>query len=400
MRETVVVWLPNRDAGWQMPAAEPYRNEVIDGGRRSMHELAAAVAATGRRVEFRGEMSRGLLEEMCSAAGVSVELPDGPRRPEPTDTVIVNEGVADQRVYARLALSPARTILLALAPLGMFGWPFTPDAWTKPDPLTVATDSFGRPEHYAAARALGFELWTNAGIPEATMIGRGQPSEFPPPPENKDIDVLTFSDNRWAPLALRVTAQLNGARTYSLPATTHDNVLAHLGRARVLVHPMRIEGGSRIGCEARAMGAVPVVLESNRYGVGLDEMHGAVAVGSVEEMPAVVRGLLDSPSRLAALSAAGVESARRQVDWGAYVERVDAALSERPDPDAARGARAGMGAALWAEERERTGREGELLAELEAHRRWLENTTGSLSWRATAPLRAAKRRFSALRSRS
>jgi hypothetical protein len=391
MRERVVVWLPNRDAGWEMPAAEPYRNPLIEGGRRSMHELAAAIAATGRQVEFRGEMSRALVEELNDVAGVSVELPDRPRHPVATDTVVVNEGVTDPRVYARLALSPARTILLALGPLGMSGWPFTEEPWAKPDFLTVATDTFARPEGYAAASALGFELWTNSdAIEEATMIGTGRPTEFPPPPGVKDIDVLTLAENRWAPLARQVVMQLNGARTHSLPTTTHASALEHFGRARILVHPMRVEGSSRIGCEARAMGAVPVVLASNRYGVGMDEAHGAVPVRSIDEMPAVVRELLASPERLSALSAAGVESARRQVDWDAYVKRIDTALARPRVADPGRAARAGMGAALHEEDRLRSEREDELHAELDEHRAWLASTNSSLSWRLTGPLRAAK----------
>src|SRR3954464_12486735 len=120
----VTVWLPNRDAGWAMPAAEPHGNAWIEGGRRTMHELAVAIAAGGRRVEFRGQVTVPGLEGLCAAAGGRVERPPEPRLPGPDDVVIVNEGVADPRVYARLALSPARSVLLVLGPLGMFGWPF------------------------------------------------------------------------------------------------------------------------------------------------------------------------------------------------------------------------------------------------------------------------------------
>src|SRR3954471_6541072 len=108
----VTVWLPNRDAGWAMPAAEPHDSGWLEGGRRTMHELAVAIASSGHRVEFRGEMSLPALEELSAAAGVRGELPDEPRLPGPDDIVIVNEGVSDPRVYARLALSPARTVLM------------------------------------------------------------------------------------------------------------------------------------------------------------------------------------------------------------------------------------------------------------------------------------------------
>jgi hypothetical protein len=175
-------------------------------------------------------------------------------------------------------------------------------------------------------------------------------------------------------------------------------LLELFGRARVLVHPMRVEGRSRIACEARAMGAVPVALSSHRFGVGLDAAGGALTVDAVDEMPGAVADLLGAPDRLGQLSAAGMRSARDEVGWSAFVERVDAALGEPAGDAVARSAPAGVGDAL----RERDcahGRELDrvvaerdaALGELERHRRWLASTTASFSWRATAPLRAAKR---------
>jgi chromosome segregation ATPase len=105
---------------------------------------------------------------------------------------------------------------------------------------------------------------------------------------------------------------------------------------------MRIEGHSRIGQEARAMGAVVVTLDSNRYAVGLDDAGGAVAVASVDEMPAVVEALLADPGRLSALRERAMRSAREQVDWSTYVRRVGAALA-RDDDDSARAARGQIG---------------------------------------------------------
>src|SRR4051794_31949855 len=212
----VTVWLPNRDAGWAMPAAEPHDSGWLGGGRRTMHELAVAIAATGRPVEFRGEMSVPVLDELSAAAGVRVALPSEPRVPGRGDVVIVNEGVADPRIYSRLLLSPARSVLMVLAPTGQFGWPFTEEPWAPPDPDVLDLDSLSRPEHYAGAAALGFELWTHtpalaatvhtAGI-ECTLLGRGVPEPFPSPAAERDIDVLMLARSHWPAVSRRVAEE-------------------------------------------------------------------------------------------------------------------------------------------------------------------------------------------------
>jgi hypothetical protein len=410
----VVIWLPNRDAGWAMPAAEPYDNGWVEGGRRTMHELAAAIACTGRRVEFRGEMSLPVLEEVSTAAGVRVELPGDPRHPSASDTVIVNEGVADPRVYARLALSPARTVLLVLGPLGMFGWPFVETPWTKPDHETMDLSSLSRPEHFAGAAALGFEMWSHtpafARVAEAAglrcaLVGRGRPAPFPAPAAERDIDVLMLERSHWPRSSRRIAKDLDaaGLHVVTLPVSGHARVLESLGRARVLVHPARAEASPRIGSEARAMGAVPVVLGTNPFGSGMDEAHGIVTVDAVDEVSAAVADLLADPRRLELLSARGIETARRETAWEPYVERVREALDAAPAPAAAdpgRAARAGLGAALRAEEGPLEDELAAVRADLAAvradlarHREWLEATNASLSWRATAPLRAVRRRL-------
>jgi glycosyltransferase involved in cell wall biosynthesis len=395
---SVIVWLPHRDAGWQLPAAEPYDYGWLEGGRRTMHELAVAVAALGRDVEFRGEMSLPVLEPICEAAGARPELPAEPRAPAASDVVIVNEGVENLLVYSRLALSPARTVLMLLAPLGLFGWDFTAGAWSPQDFETVDPGAFGRPEHFRGAAALGFELWTHspglqraseaAGVP-CRFIGSGQPNHFPDPPAEKDIDVLTLTNNRWGRLASGVAGQLEarGIRCVEVPKVGHAETLGYFGRARVLVHPSRIEGNSRISYEARAMGCVPVALDTNPYAVGFDEQSGGVAVGSVAEMAEAAGELLAEPARLERLSAAGIEAGRGQVRWGPYLERIGAALDEAPERDPGRDARAEIGRAL----RER---EDAADAELALHKQWLEEVNGSASWRLTGPLRSAKRRLS------
>jgi hypothetical protein len=334
---------------------------------------------------MRGEVDTAVLSELSAAAGAAPRLPDRPRELEAGDVVFVYEGVEDPLVYARLALSPARVVLMVLMPPGLCGWPFAA-GWTPPDPLTVDPDSVARSEHFEAPAALGFELWTNsrtlqrASSVRCQYVGRGIPMPFPEPPAEKDIDALVLGNSRWAPLAVRVAEEL-GPRALVAPQTRH--MLELLGRSRVVVHPMRIEGNSRLTTEARAMGAVPVVLARNPYA----EKTTAVAVESVEEMAGAIEALLADPARLRELSAQGVESAREEVAWQPYVERVSAALAE-PAPDVARPARAEIGAALREAEAERVAR---VEHELERHRSWLRSVNDSLSWRLTAPLRRAKR---------
>jgi hypothetical protein len=384
-----------------MPAAEPHDSGWVGGGRRTMHELAVAIACTGRRVEFRGEMSIAILEELSAAAGgVRVELPAEARLPGPDDTVIVNEGIADPRVHARLALSPARTILMVLGPLGMYGWPFTEEPWTPPDHDAADLATLARPEHFQGAAALGFELWTHtpafaatareAGA-ECTLLGRGMPERFPSPAAERDIDVLMLERSHWPRASRRLAEQLDGVVT--LPLSARSEVLETLGRTRVFAHPARIEANSRICGEARAMGAVPVISSSNPL-ASLDERHGAVLAGSVEEIPSTVHGLLADRERLELLSSRGIETGRAEVAWDPYVERVDAALSSPGAAGPGRAARAGLGAALRAGAG--PGPEhvlGAARAELAQHREWLAAMNESLSWRVTAPLRAAKRRL-------
>jgi glycosyltransferase involved in cell wall biosynthesis len=383
----VVVWIPRIDRDWALPPARPVDWGWLGGGRRTMHELAVAFACAGNEVEMRGEVDPGVLDELSAAAGARPELPDRPREPDASDVVFVYEGVEDPLVYARLALSPARVVLMVLAPPGLCGWPFTAN-WSVPDPLTADPESVARPEHFEAAAALGFELWTNSRALErassvhCTFVGRGVPVAFPDPPSAKDIDALVLEHNRWAPLAAQVAEEL-GPRAFVTAQAGNRDLLDLLGRARVVVHPMRIEGNSRLTTEARAMGAVPVVLAGNPYG----ETNGVLTVDSVDQMAGAIDRLLSDPARWRELSAGGIESAREEVAWEPYVERVTRALSDGA-PDVARAARAEMGAALRAAEREQLAAKEH---ELDRHRNWLAATNASLSWRLTAPLRAAKR---------
>jgi hypothetical protein len=173
---TAVIWIPGQASGWELPAAAQVDHGWLGGGRRTMHELAVAIAASGRRAELRGEVDVAYLDELAAAADAGVAC------------------------------------------------------------------------HFT---------------------GNGCPAPYPPPAA-KDVDVVALGNNRWAELAAPVVAALRerGVDCLTLPRADGHAVLDAFARARVVVHPSRIEAHSRIACEARAVGAVPAVLATNRFGVG------------------------------------------------------------------------------------------------------------------------------------
>jgi hypothetical protein len=370
---------------WNLPHAQFTDRTWVFGSERTMCELAAAIAATGRDVELRGELSREVLGEICEAAGAWPVLDPNPRRLTPDDTVIIPEGWWDASWVLKFVLGPARTIVMAVAPPGLQGWPFT-GPWSKPDPFSVPLDSVGLPEHYRAMAALGLELWTHSpriaeearasGV-DCLFIGSGTPVRFPDPPPRR-YDLVTVQENRWGPLSARVAGELNGISHRAIPKVDHAEMLRELGSGHVLAWPSRIEGHSRIQLEARAMGTVPVALSSNRYAAGMDEENGAVVVDSVEEMPAAIRALLADRPRLSELSERAARTARARTDWGAFVDRVDSALRRPPPADWSRPARVEIGRALEeAADRETSLLQGEL-EELRAKVAWLERELSAL----------------------
>jgi hypothetical protein len=355
--ERYVIWIPEpSDHDWQLPGVMP--SGWGFGGRRTMHELAVAIAATGRRVEVRGDVDLDELHALGEAVGAMPDLPTEPRDPDRADVVVVTEGSNDPFTFARAAFSGARAIIMLLAPPGLIGWPFV-EGWARPSPATVPLDAVAQPEHFRAMAGMGFELWTHmprmveraeaAGV-RCTFIGSGRPSSYPQPLA-KRYDVVTLAVNRWASWAREVVARLDNSVTHhEILGTTNAQVLGQLGQARVLIHPMRIEGNSRLGCEARAMGTVPVILDSNPFAVGLREEGGAIAVASVEDMPAAIMALLHDGARLRELAERGMRTARAQVDWDTYVARIDDALRSPARDDPTRAARAAIGENLVARE--------------------------------------------------
>jgi hypothetical protein len=203
-------------------------------------------------------------------------------------------------------------------------------------------------------------VWTNlrviadqAGADDIPhhYIGVGRPRPYPEPVA-KDVDVVALADNRWTALAHEAIAGLRpGVTTSLLPSLPHEELLQGLGLGRILVHPARIEGRSRLCEEARAMGTVPVMLTSNRIAEGADAASGGVSVSDIADVVPAVHALLDDPTRLQTLAEVGSTAARGVGEWAPFVARVARALAE-PDAEVARFAdgRVAVGARLMSRE--------------------------------------------------
>jgi hypothetical protein len=344
-----------------------------------MYELAFALAELGHDVELRGCISRAAFDELREATGRHPRIDAPARRPEAGEVVLLLEGFADPLAFGAVALSAARPVLLLLAPAGLMGWSFEP-GWSLPDPQTVDLDSVNRPASYRAMAALGFELWTHSdGIVAAAAaagvacrwVGNGTPGPVPEPVPARH-DVVVVGGNRWEPLARQVVDGLD-ADVVVTRAGGNAELLAQLGSARLLVHPMRTEGTSRLAVEARLVGTVPVVLD-HPFGAGFSEADGVVVVPDLEAMRPAVAALLADPARIDALAAAGRRFAERWRDWPSYLERVDAAIRSPVTGDGA-GARAEIGSAIDALVAGARDEQLELrraFTEIEAHARALE----------------------------
>ena len=328
----------------------------VPGGERTSMLLAFAAAVAGHEVELRGWLHEPTFRRLADATGAAPKVELDARPPDADDLVVVPEGWKDPLEYLQIALSPARVAMFVLAAPGLFGWDFT-ERWSQPDPLTVDLDDVARPEHFAAMRALGFELITHSpgivaaaaeGGAECRLLGTGQPWPMPELAA-KSVDAVGLLANRWAPFVREVAADLDEADL--VEEAPNAEILARMTQARVLIWPSRIEGHARIPHEARSVGCVPVALSTNPFAVGLDEDHGAVVVGDVSELAQSIRDVLADAPRLDALSRRAIETARDEIAWQPFVERVTAWLATTTPPDPARPARAGAGAALRASQR-------------------------------------------------
>jgi Glycosyl transferases group 1 len=326
------------------------------GGVRVCISFAFAVAAAGGDVELRGWIPRQTYETFAGATDHAPKVGLAPRPPGADDVLVVPEGWRDPLEYAQLALSPAQLWLFILAAPGLFGWPFTDDDWSVPDPLNVDLDLLARPEHFRGMAALGARLMTHshglveaaaaAGVP-CTYVGTGDPLDPPRPDGDRSSDVAALMHNRWAPLVERVLADLgDDVSVDRIPAVSNDEVLQRFGRSKILIWPSRVEGHATIPIEARAMGCVPVALDTNTFAAGLTEEDGAVTVGSVDELAPAIRRLLADPRRLEALSARGRAWASEHEAWGPLVSRAADWLDALRGPDSGHGGRAAAGASF------------------------------------------------------
>ena len=343
----------------------------------------------GRRIARRRQP--GDIGNDCgSAAGAGPRVGLSPRRPETGEIVVVPE-VVDQQLLATVRLSGAAGVMCLLAPPGLWGSSFLA-GWKSPDPRTVAIETLGSAQSFQSIHELGMAMWTNArGIAEAAeragvpveWLGTGTPVPFPKPCL-KSMDVVIVEENRWAPQAQEVIDRLSGVSVLRVPRLDSVYSLCDaMNPGRILVWPSRVEGMSRIAREARAVGVVPVALDTNPFTTSADHGDGVVLTSDPEEMEHEVRSLLADPDRLEKLSAEAVESARAQANWGRFVERVNEALhavaaSER----AAAAALDEMGRDCWAEARRRIDCQERLedrIRELEAHSERLQERVGDLT---------------------
>jgi glycosyltransferase involved in cell wall biosynthesis len=358
MAKRVVVNLVGEPAHGQLAESRFVERPFLYGGERTSMDFAFAAASLGHHVELRGWLRRQDFDARAAVVGASPSVDLPARSPEPDDFVVVPEGWREPLDYLQLSLSPARLAMYVLAPPGLFGWPFTDFDWTPPDPLTVDISAVARAEHFAATRAMGFELLTNSrGLARAAerggvscrYLGSARPMTLPEPPLAKDVDVVALMQNRWAPLARQVLTDLQDLMVDPIAEVTNDEMLRRFGRARILLWPSRVEGHGSIAIEARALGCVPVALDTNPFAAELDEEHGAVTVSTTEELAPAVRALLADHERLHDLAARGRDAALRHDDWDSYVARVAETLAAEAPPDPARAARAAAGAQLRAE---------------------------------------------------
>jgi hypothetical protein len=358
-----VVCAPSRgESIGALPAANLESGpSIISGGERSLYELATAAAVAGFTVELRGDLNAAILTTITDSAGAAPEYPSESRRPGSGDIVIFPEAYDLKRV-AGIHLSGASGVVYALAPPGLFGWSYR-SGWVLPNPSTVPLEQVGRGESFRAISALGLSVWTNAhgiaevaqvaGIP-VTWLGTGTPVPFPSAAA-KIFDLAVVEANRWRVWSDQIVAGLPEFSVLHIPerASTYS-LCVDLAGARVLVWPSRVEGMSRISREARAVGTVPVALDTNPFATKEDHGDGVVLVPDLTTLEHEARRLLQSPAELADLSAQGMRGAREQADWGSFVARVAAAIvavKDRPDGEA----RSELGDLLEARELHLTG---------------------------------------------
>ena len=298
----------------------------ISGGERSLYELAVAAASLGMEVELRGHLNRTILDVLTGSAGAGPHVGLTPRAPDPRDIIVLPEALP-RELIASAAMSNARSVMYLLAPPGLMGWSFRPE-WAVPDITSVPVDAVGTPAAFRSISGMGFSLLTNSkGTAEAGRragvdvhwIGCGTPVPFPGA-RDKRFDVAVVEHNRWSAQAERVLAALGPVSVKRIPPTPSSYSLsAELADAGLLIWPSRLEGGTRVPREARAVGTVPVLLGSNPY---RNRAEGEVVVDDLEAMAPEIRSLIGDRDRRERLGNQGIRSAAAEADWPAFVERV------------------------------------------------------------------------------
>ena len=320
----------------ELPASRVVRDRgFVSGGERALYELATAAAVLGYDVELRGELNATVLDLLTAAAGAAPRV-DLPARPPVTGEIVVVPEAADLRLYATVQLSGAKPLMLVLAPPGLSGWSFLFD-WELPDPRTVPVDAVGTPASFRAIAALGYAMWTNslgttaagkAAGTDVRWIGTGNPVPYPPVPD-KTHDIAVIEANRWGEWAIELAERVPGASVLRVPFQPDVYSLCEsLAPARLLMWPSRLEGRSRVPREARAVGTVPVALDTNPFALRDDHGGGVVLLPDLDSLPLEAARLLAHPEEIEALAADGMRSVREQTAWEPFVERVREGLAE------------------------------------------------------------------------
>jgi glycosyltransferase involved in cell wall biosynthesis len=249
--------------------------------------------------------------------------------------VVLPEGT-DRELILDVHRSAAHGVMYLLAPPGLMGWSFR-DEWQRmPNPMYVPLHAVGSPETYRAIAHLGFTMWTNSyGLAAAgkragvavECLGVGTPVPIPQT-KDKTFDLAWIPGNRWGAWAERVVKRLPEASALRIDPIDSVYWLSEaLAPARILVFPSRIEGTSRIAREARMVGTIPAMLNTNPFVTPDDYGKGVLLSPDLRAMTDQVRRLLARPRRLAKLGKEAVVSSRDQTDWTRFVGRVASAMA-------------------------------------------------------------------------
>ena len=227
-------------------------------------QLAFAAAAAGHEVELRGWLHEPTFRRFAEAAGAAPRIDLEPGRPKPATSSSSRRAGRTRSSICSSRCRPLASRCSCSPPPGLFGWDFS-ERWSLPDPLTVDIATLARPEHFAAMRALGFELVTHSPDSCAAAAARRRVHVPRHGTAMADAGARGEGGRRRRPARQPLgTAGAQGGRRARrrevdfIEEAPNDEVLARMARARVLIWPSRIEGHATIPHEARSVGCVPV----------------------------------------------------------------------------------------------------------------------------------------------